>query len=137
MALLEINWKPGNRQLRQFAALWMLFFGLVGAYCMWVSGAQTAATILWLLALTGAPGLLFPGLLRPVYVVWMALALPIGYTISHILLLLIYYAVLTPIALVLRLLRYDPLQRRRNPAASSYWITRDPVSPPPRYFKQY
>ena len=32
MALVEINWNPSRRELKQFGLLWVVFFGLIGAY---------------------------------------------------------------------------------------------------------
>jgi hypothetical protein len=46
--------------------------------------------------------------------------------IGPIVLALIFYAVVTPIGVVLRALGRDPLRLRRNAAADSYWITRAP-----------
>ena len=74
MALIEVNWNPGRRELKQFALLWVGFFGLLGAYCLWVKGAPHAATVFWVVAAAGLAGYFLPGLMRPVYILWMALA---------------------------------------------------------------
>ncbi|MBM4108330.1 MAG: hypothetical protein FJ255_05885 [Phycisphaerae bacterium] len=71
------------------------------------------------------------------YTGWMYAALPIGWTISHALLALIYYAVLTPIGLVMRLLGNDPMQRRLDRAATTYWSEHRPPTDPKRYFRQF
>jgi hypothetical protein len=137
MALIEINWNPSRRELRQFALLWIGFFGLAGAYCLWVVSSQTAATAFWVVSTAGLAGYFAPSLLRPIYVVWMALALPIGWVISHLLLLAVYYLVFTPVGLVLRLVGYDPLNRNFDRSARSYWISHEPSSEMSQYFKQY
>jgi hypothetical protein len=136
MALVEINWNPGRRELRQFALLWIGFFGLVGAYCLWVVGSLPAASALWIAAGAGLPGYFRPGFMRPIYILWMALALPIGWVISHLLLLVVYYLVLTPIGLVMRIVGYDPLNRQFD-RSTSYWITHDTAPETSRYFKQF
>jgi hypothetical protein len=137
MALLDINWNPGRRELRQFAGLWILFFALVGAYCRWVSASPTAATVFWIVAVFGLVGLVAPGVMRPIYLVWMALALPIGWTVSHLVLVLVYYGVLTPVGFAMRLFGYDPMKRSYDRSAKSYWVDHDPAAEPSRYFKQY
>jgi hypothetical protein len=137
MALVEVNWNPGRRELRQFALLWIGFFGLIGAYFLWMKGSSSAATVFWLVAAAAIPGYFHPGFLRPVYILWMALALPIGWCISHLLLLLVYYLVVTPIGLLMRIMGYDPLQRRINSAASSYWVPHEQSADVAQYFKQY
>jgi hypothetical protein len=137
MALLDVNWNPDRRELRQFALLWVGFFGLVGAYCVWMKDAPTAAAAFWVVAGLGLVGYFLPAVLRPVYILWMALALPIGWTISHLLLLGVYYLVVTPIGLIMRLVGYDPMARQFDRAAKSYWTPHDPAGEPGRYFKQF
>jgi hypothetical protein len=137
MALLEVNWNPDRRELRQFAILWVTFFALFGAYCQWLIGAPLAATLLWGVAAIGVGGYFRPDILRPAYIVWMALALPIGWTTSHLLLICVYYLVLTPIALLMRLFGYDPMQRELDRSANSYWMPHDPGADRSRYLKQF
>jgi Saxitoxin biosynthesis operon protein SxtJ len=136
MALLEIKWKPSPRELKQFAAIWIGFFALIGISCL-VRKGLTPAVVLWLVAGVGFLEFVRPGFMRPIYVLWMALALPIGWTVSHLLLLAVYYLVLTPIGLIMRLLRHDPLERRFDRLAKSYWTPHDPSAQPSRYFKQF
>lgn len=137
MALLEVNWNPNRRELRQFALLWLAFFALVGVYCLWTKSSPTAGMVLWGIAALGIVGFVRPGVLRPMYILWMALAMPIGWTISHLLLLSTFYLVLTPIGLLMRLFNYDPMNRRFNRAAKSYWEPHDPSADVARYFKQF
>ena len=137
MALLEINWNPSRRELRHFALLCVGVFGAIAAYCFWFTASSVWAAVFGALAVLGLIGCVRPGFLRPMYVVWMALALPIGWTISHLLLLVVYYLVLTPIGFVMRLFGYDPLARHFDRSAKSYWTPHDPGADPARYFKQY
>ena len=74
---------------------------------------------------------------RQFYVAWMLAALPIGWTISHLVLGVVYYVVLTPIGLILRLTGRDPMQRRFDRSAASYWIERKPDDDPSRHFRQF
>lgn len=46
----------------------------------------------------------------------------------RLLLTLLFYGVLTPLALLLRALRIDPLARRWDARAGSYWRTRPPAA---------
>jgi hypothetical protein len=137
MALIDVNWNPSRRELRQFALIWIGFFALIGVYCWWGHDSLRAASIVWAVAAAGLLGYLRPGVFRPVYVLWMALALPIGWTISHLLLMIVYYLVMTPIGLLMRLFGYDPMERQFECSAKSYWKTHDPAASTARYFKQY
>ena len=85
----------------------------------------------------GLLGLVAPALLRPIYVGWMVLAFPIGWTISLFTLAIMYYGLFTPLALIFRLLGRDPLDRRFEPAAETYWTPKATPTDPRRYFKQF
>ena len=51
--------------------------------------------------------------MRLIYVGWMVLAFPIGWTVSQVMLALMFFGLFTPIGLVFRLIGRDPLQRTR------------------------
>jgi hypothetical protein len=78
-----------------------------------------------------------PSLGRSGFVAWMVAAAPIGWTISHVVLGAVYYLVLTPIGLILRVAGRDPLQRRFDRTAPTYWIERKREQAPTRPFKQF
>ena len=67
----------------------------------------------------------------------MVLAFPIGWTVSLLLLALVYYAVFTPIAVVFRLIGRDALVLRRQPDAASYWREHEAPADVRRYFRQF
>lgn len=100
-----------------------------------------ALSLLVLLGIVGAAGALGTLASRPIgralYRGWMFAALPIGWTISHILLGMVYFLVFTPIGLVMRLLGKDPMERRFEPSAPTYWIKRPPPAEASRYFRQF
>ena len=136
MALVKVNWNPGRRELKQFAALWCGFFALIAAYFVWQRSLGVAA-FLAVLILFGLVSYFRPNAIRLIYLLWMALALPIGWTISHLVLLMLYYLVLTPVGFVLRLVGYDPLDRSFDKAAKSYWVPHSQTTEMSQYFKQY
>jgi hypothetical protein len=42
-----------------------------------------------------------------------------------------FFGVITPVAALMRMSGHDPMRRRNDPAAPSYWIVRQPPGPPP------
>jgi hypothetical protein len=68
-------------------------------------------------------GLLLPSLARQFHILWMRLAVALGYINSRILLSLMFYGVFTPYGLLMRLFGRDPLHRREARRVS-YWIPR-------------
>ena len=150
MSLVQVNWNPNRRQLRQFAVIWLAGFALFGLLAAWRSGALAggvpigwhrpwiAPLTIWIVALTGGfASLAVSSFALALYRAWMALAYPIGWLVSHVLLGLIYFVVFSAIGLVFRAIGRDPLHRRFDRKASTYWIKRHPAPGMDRYFKQF
>jgi hypothetical protein len=133
---------PGRvpeRTLRTFAGLCLLI--VVGLFILngwrhdggstqrrWVAG--------FLAALIGVSGLFRPNSIRWVYLGAMALTRPIGHLVGGALLAVVYYGVMTPIALAFRLAGRDGLARFRS-GAESYWVDRLPTTDVRLYLRQY
>ena len=73
--------------------------------------------------------LVWPRALLPIERGWTLVAHALGWVNTRILLALVFFVVLAPIALVLRALGKDPLQRRRDSRRSTYWRAREPAEP--------
>ena len=129
MALLEINRNPSRRDLAWFGAVLLLFFAVIGAIVGRALTSDVARNVLW-----GAGAVLalvyyaVPGLRRPMFVGWMYAAYPMGFIVSHLLLGLVYFGVVTPIGLLMRAVGHDPMARRFDRSAPTYWIAREPGS---------
>ena len=65
---------------------------------------------------------LLPAKLKPVERAWMAMALQISKVMTPIVMGIVYFLVLTPIALVMRSTKGNPLVHRTN--ATGYWFTK-------------
>jgi len=139
MSVIEVNRNPTRRQLNQFGFIWLGFLAFFGALATWRWEAPAVGTVLWAAAVVvPVLGWLWLGFMRAVFVGMSYAAWPIGFVVSHVVLALVYYGVLTPIGLAMRLVGYDPMRRRFEPDADSYWIERDstPVDAG-RYFRQF
>ena len=66
---------------------------------------------------------------------WMTLGAALGYVNSRVLLSLMYYLVMTPFGVVMRLVGYDPLYRRGR-QRESYWIPRETPRQPKRGYER-
>lgn len=138
MALVNIDRYPTPNQLRAFGKLLVVFAAVAGALLWWRTGRLDIATTIWLTgAALASVYWVAPALRRPIYVGWMWAVFPIGWTVSHVLILAIYYMVLTPIALCRRAAGHDQLQRRFDTAATTYWVRYTPQGDVRRYFKQF
>jgi Saxitoxin biosynthesis operon protein SxtJ len=114
------------RQFRSFGLLVGAGWAILGLWPAVVRGGTPRA---WALALglgLLVAALIMPAALRPIHRVWMALGNVLGQINTKIVLTLIFFVVITPIGVVLRLFRADPLQRRFDPQADTYRVVRKP-----------
>ena len=138
MPQFQVNRNPTLRDLRWFGLLLPIFVALVGAIARWQFDASNAALGIW--STGGALAVLYwtaPPLRRPILVGWMCAALPIGWTISHVLMGVAYFTVVTPIGLLSGIFRGDTLHRKPDRDARSYWIERPRRSDRRRYLRQF
>lgn len=115
--------KTGRRELRNFGLLVGAVFLGLGLLFL----AKQKPWHLWLItpgAVLMLGGLVVPTLLKPVYIVWMSLAMVLGFVVSHALLTVFFFFVITPVGLVARLAGRDFLRLKLDPTTRSYWIPR-------------
>ncbi len=118
----DLPLNPDRKTLRQFAGIWLVFFGGLALLQAFGRGRMNLGISIGALALlVGVAGLVQPEWVRMIYVGWMVLAFPIGWTISQLMLLVMYFGIFTPIALTFRLAGRDALHRARRPDVESYW----------------
>lgn len=137
MILSPFQMKPTARVLRQFAAAWLVFFLLLAANQIWRRGHTSAGCILAAIALTGIVGLVKPSALRWLFLIASVVVFPIGWVVSLVMLAIMFYGVVTPVALFWRLRGRDLLQLREKKEQSSFWGRRDAQPAAERYLKQF
>ena len=138
MAVIELKLDPSKRDLKAFGWMLLGFVALLGGLIAWRFEAWQATKWVWIIG--GALWALYTAitpLRRPIYLGWMYAAYPIGWTISHLMLAVVFYLVITPIGLALRLFGNDPMHRRLEPEAATYWVKRKPVNDIKRYYRQF
>lgn len=115
-----------HKQERQFGLLFAAVFTLVAFWPLW---PPRAPSFYWL-AGAGAwlvTALVYPKGLAPLYKVWMTFGHALGWVNARAILGLVFFVIVTPIGLVMRLFGKDPLRLRRS---TTYWIERDkPLDP--------
>jgi Saxitoxin biosynthesis operon protein SxtJ len=116
--------KTGARELCKFGLLVGGVFTALGAILL----LRHRSAAPYFLAIGGfliVAGLIAPRTLKYIYVVWMSLAIVLGFVVSGILLTLFFFLVITPIGLVARCFGNDFLSLKLDRTAASYWIPRE------------
>ena len=117
------------RQVRSFGLLVGGMFVVIGLWPPMLRGgpprlwALVAGTVLVL------PALAAPASLKPIHRIWMALAHGLGWVNTKVVLGVIFFGLITPVAFIRRLLRQDPLGRQFLADVETYRAPRQPRTP--------
>ncbi|MCL5268739.1 MAG: SxtJ family membrane protein [Bacteroidetes bacterium] len=116
--------KESKKDLKKFGLTIGVVLLAIAVFLL-IKGSGSA--IFW-----GAAGLLLvvlsfamPGVLKPLNKIWMTLAIVLGWVMTRVILVILFYVALTPTALVARLFNKDFLNRKIDKSAKSYWQKRE------------
>ena len=139
MSLIEEikNIKSSKKDLRKFGitvgsvlvVLAIVFYFLDRSYFIYFGAAGLVLIIM---------GFISPVILKPLNKVWMGLAIILGWLSSRIILIVVFYLVLTPISLIAKISGKKFLDLKYKSEKDSYWIKREIIKPDrSSYEKQY
>ena len=139
MALIALKTDPSRRDLFLFGCVWApLFCGVLGVASWDAGDGNSIAYTLWVVgAILALMGALRPRWIRPLFISAIYLTAPLGWLVTHAILAFLFYAVVTPIGLALRLIGRDPLKRRFEPQSETYWVAADRDRDVEGYFRQF
>ena len=133
----HIKWHPDARELRRFAVAMLIGFSVLGSLAAWrASGINTTAIILWGTGAVLATSAFVPKLGRLAY---LAVYIPtsiIGYVVSNIVLALMFFFVITPLGILLRLMGKDLLQQRSQ-RGKTKWTPVKSIKNEDSYYRQF
>lgn len=116
--------KVDVKELRKFALTLFCALGILGGILVW--RRRNTGFVLWGIGSSALLGAwVEPNVFKPVYKYWMKMALALGFISSHVILALVYYLVLTPMGLLMRLLGKNPLVLRPDKGLKTYWMTKE------------
>ncbi|MCG8403905.1 MAG: hypothetical protein MI923_01780 [Phycisphaerales bacterium] len=147
MALIQIDWNPPPKTLRQFGLIGLGGFGLLAAlaYFQWLlfaylpdsAAKPTAYAFIAVAMYSGFFAAVAPPALKPLYVLMTVITFPIGLVVSYLTMAVIFYGILTPVGLIFKLIGRDAMNRKFEPSATTYWVKRKPPANVKRYFRQF
>jgi len=115
---------------RSFGFVFAAVFAVIGLAPL-VAGHALRLWALIVAALFLTAALLRPALLAPLNLLWTKFGLALHRVTNPILMGFVFFLAVTPTAFMMKLLGKDPLRRRFDRAAKSYWIDREPPGPDP------
>jgi MFS family permease len=145
--MVEINFRPDERTLRQFGWIALGGFGLLAlfAWNQWLVFSRlseaarepVALTLAALGVVSAVLSLVFPRANALLFVGLSVVAFPIGFVLSYVIMATLFYLIIAPVGLLLRLVGKDPMDRRFLRDAPSYWVEARPPRAKADYFKQF
>src|SRR5437868_404113 len=119
---------PGSSD-RTFGLVMAGFLALLALINGWHAGRlwpwELALAVLFL-----AATLIKPAVLHPLNRLWMKLGLLLHHIVNPIVMGLLFFGTIWPTGAIMRMRGRDLLRLKREPAANSYWIAREPGPQP-------
>ncbi len=147
MAFVSIDYNPPPRTLRNFGFIGLVAFGTLAAllhnqiwpFATFPAGAvkATTYTLGGLAAYCGLFAVVAPVALRWLYIFLTVVSFPIGFVMSYVVVSIMFFLIITPIGLFMRMIGRDALRLKFNPQATTHWIPRNPPATIKRYFRQF
>jgi len=139
MSIVSVNWKPSQRDLKEFRWIALTVLPLIGLMLYfvkqvdwrWCAAIGTAGGVIW------ASGLFSYKLTRMMYLLLVTITLPIGLVMSFVIMALFYFGIITPLGLLFRIMGRDSMCRRFDAKAKTYWVPHEPSRAAERYFQQF
>lgn len=113
---------------RSFGLVFAAVFLLVAVWPLFQDFSAFAQVRLWALAiavLLVVVSLVRPVLLAPANRLWIRFGLLLSRVLGPVILMVMYFVVLTPVALVMRLTGKDLLHLKPEKSQPTYWLPRD------------
>ena len=146
--LIDIDLRPDARKLRQFGFIALFGFGSARAARLEGMGRLFARPrrpgefhltqiFAGLAGISLLFSLIFPRANWLLYVGLTIVALPIGFVLSYVIMGTLFYLIIAPIGLIMRLFGKDPMNRHFQPSMGTYWVDSRPQRPAEDYFRQF
>lgn len=139
MGMIPLDLNPSPKKLRQFGWVSPIMLLVLALVLRWrfslpMNGVLSFGLVGLILLILSRISV---RLIRPVYQGLVLAGYPIGWVVSHLLMILFYFGIITPLALIFRLFGRDMLYRRWEPERNTYWTEHPQYENVERYFRQF
>ena len=126
MSIQNIIPKLDAKGLRQFAftmgIVISILFGLILPYLF----SYALPIWPWVVAVVFALwGLIAPKTINPIYLIWMRFGLIMSKITTPLILGILFYLVMTPMGIAMRIFKHDPMARKFDKTKDTYRVLRD------------
>ena len=118
---------------RAFGVVFTVFCSLIASVQFWYGGGAAYGWLSAALAFAAFTAV-YPRALRPLNILWFKFGMLLHKVMSPVMLGVMFFAVFTPIGLLMRICGKRPLNLAFDRSAKSYWIERTPPGPKPGSF---
>ena len=127
MIIEEIkNIKGDKSDWRKFGITMGIILAVMGFYLLW-KGKNYFEYVFLLTAAIFISGLVIPSALKPVYKAWMLMSVIMGFIMTRIIMVVIFYMIVTPVGFVASIIGKNFLDMKIDKTAKSYWMVREMV----------
>lgn len=134
---VKIDWNPNTRDLHKFGLTLLIMLPLMGALIYWKTHYLPALCGLATLGLiVGFCSWTLPSVARLMYKGWMGLAYVLALVVAPVFMSVIFYLVITPIGLLLRMTGKDAMQAKK-PQGDTFWVQIEHRTDPKSYGRQF
>jgi saxitoxin biosynthesis operon SxtJ-like protein len=114
------------KQYRQFGLMVGGIFAAIGVWPLVRRGEDIRLWAVVLGTLLMVPALVLPKILGPIYRIWMILGHALGWVNTRIILGAIFFGLITPMGLVMRMAGKDSMRRNYDKTSDTYRVLRSP-----------
>ena len=113
---------------RNFGFVFTAFFAVLTGIAFWT---DSKLLLIWLCAALGTLviTIFFPSWLGPFNKIWHEFGLLLSKITNPVVLGFLFFIIVTPTGILMRLFHRDPLRLRLDNESNSYWIPRNPPGP--------
>ena len=116
--------KTGKKDLKSFGVTIGIILLLIAGF-LFYKDKESFQIFLYIAGAFIGFGSIIPIILKPIYIVWMVFAVILGWFMTRVILSLLFYVIITPIGVVLRIFGKDFLEIKKQSVQGSYWNQRD------------
>tara|TARA_Y100001935_G_scaffold250594_1_gene250987 strand:- start:934 stop:1347 length:414 start_codon:yes stop_codon:yes gene_type:complete len=118
------NIKKGEKEVRIFGITIGIILLVVAGFLLYKE-KDSFPSFIYIAGSFISLGFLIPIVLKPIYLAWMIFAVILGWFMTRIILSLLFFLVVTPTGLLIKMMGKDLLELKKQEVQGSYWNVRD------------